>query len=134
MAKLIDIEGVGGVYEGTLAKAGVTSVEDLLKKGATPKGRADLAKATGISGKLILKWMNHADLFRINGVAGEYAELLEAAGVDTVAELAQRRPDNLVAAMAKTNAEKKLARALPVASMVTRWVEEAKKLPRAVEY
>ncbi|NLW50598.1 MAG: DUF4332 domain-containing protein [Candidatus Brocadiaceae bacterium] len=134
MAKLVDIEGIGPAYEAKLKEAGVTTVEDLLKKGATPKGRTDLAAATAISGKNILRWVNHADLFRIHGVAGEYAELLEAAGVDTVAELARRRPDNLLAAMTKTNEEKKLVRVVPSAAMVTKWVEEAKSLPRAVEY
>lgn len=134
MATITDIEGIGPAHQAALAKAGVQTVEALLQKGATPKGRAELAAASGITDKLILKWVNHADLFRIKGVAGEYAELLEAAGVDTVAELAQRNPANLHAAMSKTNAEKKLVRALPTAAQVTRWVEEAKALPRAVQY
>ncbi|HOW71791.1 MAG TPA: DUF4332 domain-containing protein [Phycisphaerae bacterium] len=134
MAKVTDIEGIGPAYQASLAKAGVQTVEALLEKGATRKGRADLAKASGISETLILKWVNHADLFRIHGVAGQYAELLEAAGVDTVAELARRKADNLHAAMVKVNGEKKLVRALPEASQVTKWIQEAKALPRAVEY
>lgn len=134
MASVKDIEGIGPAYQASLAKAGVQTVEDLLEKGATPKGRAALAKTCGISETLILKWVNHADLFRIHGVAGQYAELLEAAGVDTVAELAHRNADNLHAAMAKINAEKRLVRALPVAAQITKWIEEAKALPRAVEY
>ncbi|MBP7933326.1 MAG: DUF4332 domain-containing protein [Phycisphaerae bacterium] len=134
MAKVTDIEGIGPAYQASLAKAGLQTVEALLEKGATRKGRADLAKASGISETLILKWVNHADLFRIHGVAGQYAELLEAAGVDTVAELARRKADNLHAAMVKVNGEKKLVRALPEASQVTKWIQEAKALPRAVEY
>ncbi len=108
--KLTDIEGIGDTYAPKLAEVGVTSVEALLEKGATRKGRQELADQTGVSGKLILPWVNHADLFRIKGVAGEYAELLEAAGVDTVPELAQRNPHNLHQKMVTTNAEKKLAR------------------------
>ena len=134
MANVIDIEGIGPAHQASLAKAGITTVEALLQKGATPKGRSELAKASGISDALILKWVNHADLFRIKGVAGEYAELLEAAGVDTVAELAHRNADNLYPAMVKVNGEKKLVRALPQASQIVKWIEEAKALPRAVEY
>ncbi len=134
MANVIDIEGIGSAHQASLAKAGIQTVEALLQKGATAKGRDELAKATGIGGKLILKWVNHADLFRIHGVAGQYAELLEAAGVDTVAELAQRNAANLHAAIVKVNSEKKLVRALPEASQVAKWIEEAKALPRAVQH
>lgn len=134
MANIADIEGIGGAYAEKLNAAGVTSVESLLEKGATPKGRAELAGATGISDKLVLKWVNHADLFRIKGVAGEYAELLEAAGVDTVAELAQRNAANLAKAMAETNAKKNLTRSVPSESQVSKWVDEAKALPRMVSY
>ena len=99
MAKIIDIEGIGEVYAQKLADAGITTVGALLKAGASPKGRQALQEETGISGKLILEWVNLADLFRIKGVGEEYADLLEEAGVDTVVELAQRRPDNLLAKM-----------------------------------
>lgn len=134
MAGISDIEGVGEQYAAKLQKAGIKTTEALLGKGATPKGRAEIEAATGIGHKLILKWVNHADLFRIKGVAGQYAELLEAAGVDTVAELAQRNAENLAAAMATVNAAKKLVRALPSAKSVSAWVAEAKKLPKAVTY
>ncbi len=134
MSKLSTIEGIGEVYEGKLNELGIRSVEALLQAGSTKKGRIDLAEKTGLSEKLILKWVNHADLFRINGIGGEYAELLEASGVDTVVELAGRRPDNLTAKLAEVNQEKKLVRRVPVLSQVERWVEEAKTLPRAVHY
>ena len=97
MAKLTMIEGVGEVYAEKLKAAGVTTTESLLEMGATPKGRKDLAEATGLSPHLILKWINRVDLFRIKGVGEEYADLLELAGVDTVPELAQRNPENLCA-------------------------------------
>lgn len=106
----------------------------LLEKGATPKGRDALAEKTAISGKLILKWVNHADLFRINGVRGQYAELLEAAGVDTVVELGHRKADNLHARMEEVNKAKNLVNRTPSVAEVTKWVDEAMKLPRKVTY
>ncbi len=134
MAKLLDIEGIGDVYAGKLAGAGLTTTEALLAAGRTPKGRKELAEKTGISGDLILEWVNHADLYRIKGVGSEYSDLLEEAGVDTVAELAQRNPENLLEKMTDVNEQKKLVRRLPVLSMVKGWVDQAKKLPRQIEY
>jgi predicted flap endonuclease-1-like 5' DNA nuclease len=134
MTKLIDIEGIGEVYQKKLNEAGVVSIEALLKAGATPKARKELAEKTGLSGDLILQWVNHCDLFRIKGVGSEYSDLLEAAGVDTVVELAKRKPENLVEKINEVNDTKKLVRRPPSLSMVTSWVEQAKNLPRAIEY
>jgi predicted flap endonuclease-1-like 5' DNA nuclease len=134
MAKLTKVEGIGDVYSQQLAEAGIETTEDLLEAGAYPAGRKEIAEQTGISGKLILKWVNRADLFRINGVSEEYADLLEAAGVDTVRELAQRNADNLYQKLVSTNEEKKLVRKTPSQSAVTDWIEQAKQLPRMVNY
>lgn len=134
MATLESIEGIGPSYAQKLKAVGVTTVEGLLKKGATPKGRQEVAENSGISEKLILEWVNHADLFRIKGVGEEYADLLEAAGVDTVVELAQRKAENLFQKMGATNAQKKLVRKLPTQAQVTDWIEQAKALPRMVSY
>ena len=134
MAKLELVEGIGNKYATVLRKVGVRSTGDLLKKGSTPKGRVEIANASGISKKLILEWVNHVDLFRIKGVSEEYSDLLEEAGVDTVVELAQRRPENLHQALLKTNAKKKLVRQTPSAKMVKNWVSQAKKLPRKIQY
>ncbi len=134
MATLESIEGIGPTYAQKLKAVGVTTVEGLLKKGATPKGRQEVAENSGISEKLILEWVNHADLFRIKGVGEEYADLLEAAGVDTVVELAQRKAENLFQKMGATNAQKKLVRKLPTQAQVAAWVEQAKALPRMVSY
>ncbi|MGI6379619.1 MAG: DUF4332 domain-containing protein [Anaerolineae bacterium] len=134
MTKLLEIEGIGEVYAGQLTEAGVRSLEDLLEKGSTPNGRKDLAEATGISGKLILEWVNLADLFRIKGIGEEYSDLLEEAGVDTVVELAQRNAENLFVKLQEVNAEKKLVRKLPALSQVTNWVAQAKELPRVIQY
>ncbi len=134
MASLIDIEGVGDSHAATLSKAGVPSTEALLSEGSTPGGRKALADKTGISETLILKWVNHVDLARIDGIAGQYAELLEAAGVDTVPELAQRNAANLTAKMAEINASRNLVNRLPGESEITRWIAEAGTLPRHVQY
>lgn len=134
MAAIIDIEGVGDGYAAKLKDAGVSSVEKLLEVGATAKGRATLAEKTGISEKHILKWVNHADLFRINGVAGQFAELLEAAGVDTVPELAQRNAENLHKKLAEANDAKNLTNSLPSAASIQKWIDEAKTLPRVVTH
>ena len=134
MAKLTTIEGIGDTLAGKLKKAGVGSCESLLKKGATRKGRKEIAEGAGIDAKRVLKFVNHADLMRIKGVGGEYAELLEASGVDTVAELARRNPDNLRTKMVEVNEKKKLVRQVASASQVEGWVGQAKELPRVVEY
>ena len=134
MAKIIDVEGIGEVYAQKLADAGLATVEALLEAGASPKGRKALAEKTGISGKLILEWVNHADLYRIKGVAEEYSDLLEEAGVDTVPELAQRNAANLYAKLVETNATEELVRRLPTQSQVADWIEQAKALPRVITY
>jgi predicted flap endonuclease-1-like 5' DNA nuclease len=134
MTKLTYVEGIGGTYAAKLIEAGIRTAEALLKIGATPKGRKEIAEKSGISEKLILEWVNHVDLFRIKGVGEEYADLLEEAGVDTVVELAQRKAENLLAKMQEVNKEKKLVRQLPVLAQVSSWVEQAKKMERAIHY
>ena len=134
MAKIVDIEGIGPVYEEKLKALGIRTVEQLLRDYSTKKARQQLAKDSGISERLILTWVNHADLFRIKGVGPQYSELLEASGVDSVPELAQRRPDNLVAKMQEVNAAKRLVRRVPVLKQVESWVEQAKKLPKLVTH
>jgi predicted flap endonuclease-1-like 5' DNA nuclease len=134
MAQIDTIEGIGPQYAEKLKTAGITSTDKLLETGATAKGRGELATKTGISSKLILTWVNHADLFRIKGVAGQFSELLEAAGIDTVPELAQRKAENLQLTLAKTNEEKKLSKTTPSLTQVTAWIAEAKTLPKVVQH
>jgi len=134
MAKLELVEGIGNQYAGQLRRAGVRSTRSLLEKGATLKGRDEIARTAGISGKLILEWVNHVDLFRIKGVGEEYSDLLEEAGVDTVVELAQRNASNLYQTILETNNKKKLVRRPPSKKMVNDWVTLANKLPRKVYY
>ena len=134
MAKLAEIEGIGEAYAAKLEATGVTSIEKLLETGATKKGRENLSQESGISEKLILTWVNQADLARIKGIGSEFADLLEAAGVDSVPELAQRNAENLTTKLAEVNAEKKLTRRLPTADQVADWVKQAKGLPRIVTH
>ena len=134
MTSLKTIEGVGDKYATDLKHAGIGTGEALLMRGATPAGRKAISEASGISEKLLLEWINHVDLFRVKGVGEEYADLLEEAGVDTVVELAQRVPQNLLDKMAEANAKKKLVRQLPTLQKVIYWVEQAKKLSRIIKY
>ena len=134
MAKIIDVEGIGPSYAQKLKSVGIETTQALLDKGATPKGRKELAEMSGISDALILRWVNHVDLFRIKGVGEEYSDLLEAAGVDTVPELAQRNAENLIKKLEEVNAAKKRVRKMPVQSQVADWIEQAKKLPRVITY
>ena len=131
---IVDIEGIGLEYKKKLASAGIKTTETLLKMGATPKGRKEIEEKTKIGHKLILEWVNLADLFRIKGIGEEYSDLLEEAGVDTVAELAQRNAENLLEKINQVNDKKKLVRRPPALSMFEDWIKQAKKLKRVVEY
>ncbi|MBO4871480.1 MAG: DUF4332 domain-containing protein [Muribaculaceae bacterium] len=132
--KIVEIEGVGDVYAEKLVAAGINTVDDLLDKCAAPAGRKALAEATDISEKLILKWTNHADLFRINGVGPQFAELLEAAGVDTIKELRHRVAANLVAKMEEVNEAKHLVRRVPAEIEVQKMIDQAKELEPRMTY
>ena len=134
MASIDTIEGIGLRNATKLRKARVRTTEALLKRGATRKGRRQLAEDVAIAEKMILEWVNRADLMRVKGVGEEYSDLLEAAGVDTIKELRRRNPGNLLSAMVEVNAKKKLVRRLPTESMVTRWVDNAKGLDPLVTY
>lgn len=134
MASIDAIEGIGHKHATSLRKARIRTVEALLKNGATRRGRRDIAATTNISEKLILEWVNRADLMRVRGVGEEYSDLLEAAGVDTVKELRRRNPGNLLAAMVEVNSKQRLVRRLPTGAMVERWVEHARELDPVIKY
>lgn len=134
MTNLETVEGIGSTYRTKLIEAGITTTEALLDKGKTPKGRDELARATSISGKLILNWVNRVDLFRVRGIGSEYADLLEEAGVDTVPELARRNPENLHQALVETNQETHVVRQVPGVSQIEKWVKQAEALPRQIVY
>jgi len=134
MATITNVEGIGKVNGKKLQKAGIKTQEGLLKAGADKKGRRAISKASGVTEKKILGWVNRADLCRIKGVGSEYSDLLECSGVDTVKELAQRKPTNLYEKMMQVNKKKKCVRQLPSPKMVSNWVRHAKRLKRVVKY
>ena len=132
--KIEGIEGIGPVKGEKFRAAGVKDTDSLLTNVCTPKQRKELAEKTGLPEAQILKFANMADLYRIKGIGSEYSELLEAAGVDTVPELAKRKAANLWQAMTNLNKEKKLCRLTPSETSVSKWIEQAKSLPRMLKY
>lgn len=134
MTNLTTIEGIGPTYEEKLKSAGINSCEELLEKGAGRAGREAIVAESGIDASRILRFVNHADLCRIKGIGGEFSELLEAAGVDSVPELAQRNAENLAAKLSEVNEAKALVRSVPSAATVAGWVEQAKALPKVVTH
>jgi predicted flap endonuclease-1-like 5' DNA nuclease len=132
--KLESIDGIDGPYGLRLREAGVRSPGSLLKKGATPAGRSEISRLSGIPDTLILKWVNHADLCRVRGIGPEFADLLEEAGVDTVRELSRRKPEKLHEALLGTNREQNLVRQMPSPLQLKDWIDQAKKLPGIVQY
>ncbi len=129
-----DVEGIGPVLGKKLREAGVSYTDELLAGSRTRKLREELAARAGISEKQILKFANMVDLYRVKGIGSEFSELLEAAGVDTVPELAQRNAANLAKALEVANAQKGLTRRVPAEAEVAKWIEHAKTLPRVLEY
>ena len=134
MTKLNEIEGIDEAMEEKLKSVGITSEEELVAASATKENRSDLAKKIDVPEKVILKWANRADLARINGVGIEYADLLEAAGVDTIPELAQRNADNLLIKLTTVNEEYEFVKKLPSEKQLEDWISQAKALPRILYY
>jgi predicted flap endonuclease-1-like 5' DNA nuclease len=133
--KIEDVEGIGPTQAAKLADAGVSTTDLLLEWGANPAGRKSLADTTGISDKLILEWVNHADLMRIKGVGSEYSDLLEAAGVDSPAELANRNAGNLATVFQEVVAARPgIVRRIPSQAEIEGWIAESKGLPKVVEH
>ncbi|MEJ2375721.1 MAG: DUF4332 domain-containing protein [Pseudolabrys sp.] len=131
---ITDIEGIDGETAAILKSAGIRTTARLLEQARTLRGRKLLAARTGLSEKSLLCWANVADRMRIKGISREYAELLRAAGVDTVKELKYRNPCNLAKAMAAANKKHKMVRLLPSEQVVARWIDRAQKLPLKISY
>ena len=133
--KIEEVEGIGPAYAAKLSTAGVDSTDELLERGASPSGRKSLEGATGISHALILEWVNHVDLMRIKGVGSEYSDLLEAAGVDSPAELAQRNAANLAQTFQEVDAARpNIVRRVPSEKEIQGWIDESKTLKKVVEH
>jgi predicted flap endonuclease-1-like 5' DNA nuclease len=132
--KVEDIEGIGPVHAATLQGAGISTSDALLERAGPKTGRDELAAATGISGKLLLDWVNACDLMRIKGIGAQFSDLLEAAGVDSAAELAQRNPASLAQTFGELNAARATTRRAPTEAMVADWIAQAKRLPKVVTH
>jgi predicted flap endonuclease-1-like 5' DNA nuclease len=133
--RIEEVEGIGPTYAAKLGAAGVRSTDDLLARGARPSGRQALEEATGIGHALILEWVNHVDLMRIDGVGSEYSDLLEAAGVDSPAELAQRNAGNLATSVQEVVAARpSIVRRTPSETEIQGWIDQSKRLNRIVEH
>ena len=132
--RIVDIEGIGPVYAAKLTNVGIRTTGKLLKKGATPEGRKEIAETSGIGDELILEWVNLADLYRVKGIGSEYSDLLEEAGVDTVVELSNRVAEHLHARMLEVNQAKNLVNKMPGVKQIDKWIQQAKQLPRVVTY
>lgn len=126
--KIASIEGIGPAYADKLAAANIATTDDLLRYCCAPDGRRSIAAKTGLSESQLLEWANRADLMRVSGIGSEYADLLEASGVDTVKELAMRNAANLVGRMKDVNQQKKLTRATPSEKVVEKWISQAKQM------
>ncbi len=132
--KIVDVEGIGPGYAEKLEAVGIHTTDDLLMAGASSGGRERVAAQTGISGKLILEWVNHVDLMRIDGVGAEYADLLEAAGVDSCAELSHRSAKNLAETFQELDAARNTVRDIPGEAVIQRWIDQAKDLDKVVTH
>ena len=117
-----------------MRKNGIRTTEALLKRAGDRKGRRALSADTGFAEKQLLEWVNRSDLMRCKGIGGEYSDLLEASGVDTIKELRRRNAASLTKKMVDINEQKKLVRRLPTESMVSRWIETANDIEPSVEY
>lgn len=126
--KIEQIEGIGTKFGQQLMTSGVHTTSDLLEKCGTADKVRQLELATGISSKQLNSWMRQADLMRVSGIGPEFGQLLEEAGIESVMQLASRDPENVTQLVARVNAEKKLTRALPPVSIVSRWVDQAKEM------
>ncbi len=134
MVAVANVKGVTADLAAKLTAQGIKDSDDLLEKCKTAAARRQIASALGMDAKDVLELANRADLIRIKGVAGAFSDLLEEAGVDTVAELAKRAPENLQKRLAEVNEAKKITHRTPTLEMVTEWVTEAKTLPKGLEY
>jgi predicted flap endonuclease-1-like 5' DNA nuclease len=131
---ITEVEGIGEAYAAKLRAAGISTTEALLEHCATKAGRKTIAEKTGIDEKHLLTWVNHADLMRISGIGGQFSELLEAAGVDTVKELRTRNAANLTEAMKQHNAQRNLTKGILSEAKVQNWIEQAKNIEPMVSH
>ena len=128
------LKGISPELEAKLKERGIKTADDLFNAGLTPLGREELAAFAGASSADILELVNRADLARIKGIAGVYADLLEEAGVDTIKELKGRVPENLHAKLLEINAHKNLTPKPPALKTVKTWVTLARRRRKFLQY
>lgn len=131
---IAELKGMNDDLTAKLKEKGVSNNEQYLELTAAPKDRKALASDLGVKTRDVLEIANRADLARVKGVSGIYSDLLEHAGVDTVKELAHRKPENLQAKMNEVNDEKNLTGRVPPVAEVEKWVAQAKDLPKILTY
>jgi len=129
-----EIEGIGPANREKLETAGIKTTDELLAKCGSKTGRKECATATGIGESQLLKWANMADMMRVSGIGRQFAEILEAAGVDTVKELRTRNAANLATTMKEVNDAKSLAKAAPSEDQIVKWIEQAKDMEPAITH
>ncbi len=122
------IDGIGPGFARKLRRAGITNTHHLLASCGSRKERRTVAEESGLDPKRLLAWVNRADLMRIAGVGGQYADLLQSVGVDSLRELRRRNPENLAAKMKEKNQRRKQPRVTPSRKVVQTWVETARAL------
>ncbi|MCI0677953.1 MAG: DUF4332 domain-containing protein [Actinobacteria bacterium] len=132
MASIDQVAGVDHKKATKLRKAGIRTSKALIETASTRRGRSELARATGITPKDLQMWVHHADLLRVRGVGAEYAELLVAAGVDTLRDLRRRNPTALVAKIIGLNGANRVVNRLPTESMVEGWIVSAAELEPSI--
>jgi nucleotidyltransferase/DNA polymerase involved in DNA repair len=133
MGRIDEVAGLGVRQATRLRKAGVKTSRGLIEEASTRAGRSALSKKTGLPPRDLKSWVHHADLLRVKGVGGEYAELLVAAGVDTIRDLRRRNPTALVAKIISMNGSKKVVRRLPTEAMVAGWIDSASLIEPSID-
>jgi predicted flap endonuclease-1-like 5' DNA nuclease len=134
LVPILKVEGIGKVYAEKLIALGIETTKDLLEKGRTPSGREELVKKTGISPKLILEWVQDSDLMRIKGVSEEYSDLLDEVDVKDAVDLATKDPEELHQKILEACSKKNITRKPPYLKTVQKWIEQAKTLPKVIQY
>lgn len=129
-----ELKGITDAVLNMLKAQGLGNSDELLEVARTPEGRKDLSQTIGVNAAVILDLANRADLARVKGIGRVYSDLMEEAGVDTVKELAQRVPANLHAKLIEINSRRQLTQRPPSLDQVANFVDQAKGLPRMLEY
>ena len=129
-----EIEGMSAFAASKLKSMGIRTTDALLEAARNVKGRKALSARTGISEQQLLEWANVSDYMRIPGMGKAKVNLMRAAGVTTVRELAHRNPARLAQNMKEVNTRRKLVRVLPSEKSVEQLIAQARKLQPKITY